>query len=68
MATDLAPGKQRIYACAGVGGLLAGRWSDVPEGDPRIGGWERAGLVSRTGPHGEEPPERLPRPCCGGQR
>jgi hypothetical protein len=65
--TDLKPGKVRVYAVAGVGTMTAGRWHDVIP-NARLEGWIRAGLVQRTGPKGEEPPERLPRGCCGERR
>lgn len=64
MATDLAPGKMRVFANAGVGGMRPGRWNDVRP-SVRIQEWALVGLVSLTGPSGEEPPERLPRACCG---
>lgn len=67
VATDLAPGKMRVFANVGVGGLRAGRWNDVYP-SVRIQDYTGAGLVSLTGPHGEEPPEQLPRACCGARR
>lgn len=68
MATDLAADKQRVYAVAGVGGLAGGRWHDVPLTHPVLEGWVAAGLVQRTGPHGEPAPERMPLSCCGARR
>ena len=56
-----------MFANAGVGRLLAGRWADVAEDDPRIDGWIAAGLVSLHGPKGEGPPEVLRPSCCGGK-
>lgn len=67
MASDLAAGKMRVFANAGVGGLHAGRWNDVYP-SARIQDYALAGLVSLTGPRGEEPPERLPSACCGAAR
>jgi hypothetical protein len=66
MATDLATGRRRVFAHAGVGGLLPGRWGDVDEG-PALDGWLAAGLVSATGPGGAPAPERIPQGCCGGR-
>lgn len=67
MASDLKPGKRRVYAVAGVGALVAGRWHDVSP-TTRLEGWIRAGLVQETGPHGEPPPDRIVRGCCGDKR
>jgi hypothetical protein len=64
MPSSLAPGKVRIYAVAGVGGLIGGRWHDVAP-SPRLEGWLAAGLVKATGPKGEAPPNRLSPACCG---
>lgn len=62
--TDVAPGKRRVYAVAGVGKLIAGRWHDVDD-DAILEGRLRAGFVKLDGPHGEEPPARITRGCCG---
>ena len=63
----LAQGKRRVFANAGVGRMLAGRWADVSADDARVDGWLATGLVSLHGPKGEDPPEVLRQACCGGK-
>lgn len=67
MPATVAPGKRRVYAVAGVGTMIAGRWHDADD-DARLEGWIRAGLVQERGPHGEDAPERIRRGCCGDRR
>ena len=65
--TILTYDEVRVFANAGVGSLVAGRWNDVKQDHPQLADWIEAGLVSLTGPKGEPAPTVLKQTCCGGR-
>ena len=62
------PGFVRVYARHSVNRLRAGRWQDVRSDHAQLDGWLAAGLVSATGPHGEDAPTDIPPGRCCGDR